>query len=199
MPRTGSASGSGTRAKDILQAYSLIHGKIRPEGSLKDLQKHLHASDALEVALHECWDDTAVIEKLVLRSKFPKQLLASVATALQQVAAAGTSVGPYDAAPSTAASLTGAIAMLLGCYAVGDCQTKIVDALKNSVRISGQRVAAHALCRTESSLGHAVVKQARLQMATRIAMHVCCCAPGACMCTLPPASDNTTCKHYRCV
>jgi hypothetical protein len=145
MSGRGSSTSSGIQAKDVLEAYSLIDGKIRPEGSLEDLQQHWQAVEAVVVALQQCWDDSAELRTLVLRTNFSKQLMASAAAALQRVAAAGPSVGPEEPALATAARLTGAIALLFRCYAVKDCQPKIVDAVQNGGENSGQQVADLAL------------------------------------------------------
>jgi hypothetical protein len=148
MPRRVSATALGTRAKDVLQAYSVIKGKIRPEGSLTDLQQHWQAIEALVVALKQQCNDNVACQELVLRTTFPKQVLASVAAALQQVAAAGSSVGPEEPALATAANLTGSIALIFGSMIPKECQPKLVDFIKNS----GEEADVHACLCTDASL-----------------------------------------------
>jgi phosphoribosyl-AMP cyclohydrolase len=70
-----------------LKAYSFIQGQIMPEGSLKDLQQHWQAIEALVVALNQCRHDNAVLKEVLLSTEFLQSYFSLAAAALQQVAA----------------------------------------------------------------------------------------------------------------
>jgi hypothetical protein len=119
------------RAKDVLQAYSVIDGEIRPEGSLKDLQQHWQAIKAVGAAVKQCKDNNDVLQEL-LRTQFLQKFIASAAGALQRAAAAGSSVGPEEPALATAANLTKVAAMLFSHLEVVDCRPELVVAVQHS-------------------------------------------------------------------
>jgi hypothetical protein len=183
----------GTRAKDVLQAYSVIEGKIRPEGSLQDVQQHWQAIEAVVVALKQCMNDNAALKEL-LNAEFPKQLLATAAASLQRIATAGSSVGPEEPALATASNLMGAIALLFGCCKLEDGRSKLAAAIQSSgedVRLAGvwlcvmQDRALTLACCCEAS----TVAGGNARCALRITDCALCCLhlpPQACICTLPP-------------
>jgi hypothetical protein len=183
----------GTRAKDVLQAYSVIEGNIRPEGSLQDVQQHWQAIEAVVVALKQCMNDNAALKEL-LNAEFPKQLLATAAASLQRIATAGSSVGPEEPALATASNLMGAIALLFGCCKLEDGRSKLAAAIQSSgedVRLAGvwlcvmQDRALTLACCCEAS----TVAGGNARCALRITDCALCCLhlpPQACICTLPP-------------
>jgi hypothetical protein len=79
-----------------LKATQIVGDQISSVGTLKGLQHHWQACNALEEALAGCSNEHAVLEELMLRTWFPKQLLAIVREALQLVTQAGSSIGPEE-------------------------------------------------------------------------------------------------------
>jgi hypothetical protein len=124
--------------------------------------------------------DNAVLSELVLRTNFSQQYLSSAAAALQQVAAAGTSVGPEESALATAANLTASIGpMLVGCFVVRECRQKLRDVLQSSgedVRL----IASGGCCVVQDTcLILACCCEASMRVAGKDVhnMHVSCCLP----------------------
>jgi hypothetical protein len=139
MPRRSDASGLQSQATKIVEVVSILHEHISSGGSLEALQQHWQVVDAFRVAAGACSNDLPAFREMVLRTRVVRQLFGCVAAALQQVATAGSSVGPEEPALATAAHLAVCMDMVLfKAYAVTECRPEIVGAIQQSGEGFGQ-------------------------------------------------------------